>query len=91
MVKGYTNLLITWTDCFTSIPVASEMLSTSKDKNVLRAFEKALITDVPPADSEQMQRQENQSILSDSVKAFLTKGIKDQYILICTPSSFLMC
>ncbi|WP_295354550.1 transposase, partial [uncultured Succinivibrio sp.] len=41
-VKGYANLLITWTDGITNIPVASELMSSRKEDCVIRSHNKRI-------------------------------------------------
>ena len=42
IVKGYANLLITWTDGITNIPVASELMSSRKDDCIIRKLNKRI-------------------------------------------------
>lgn len=84
MVKGYTNLLITRTNGFTSIPVASEMLRTSKDKNVLRAFDKSIDNRSSGGRRRADAKTRKPKLLIRLCKSILNKEIKAQYILMDT-------
>ena len=83
-VKGYTNLLVSWNDGYTSIPVASEMLSSTKSSNVIRSYDKSIDKRSAGGRRRADSLTRKPKLLIKLCKGILNKGIDAQYVLMDT-------
>ena len=83
-VKGYANLLITWTDGITNIPVASELMSSRKEDCVIRSHNKRIDKRCAGAKRRANSVMRKPKLLVKLCKGILNKGIKAEYVLMDT-------
>ena len=83
-VKGYANLLITWTDGITNIPVASELMSSRKDDCIIRKLNKRIDRRSAGAKRRANSVMRKPKLLIKLCKGILNKGIKAEYVLMDT-------
>ncbi len=83
-VKGYANLLITWTDGITNIPVASELMSSRKDDCIIRSHNKRIDKRCAGAKRRANSVMRKPNLLIKLCKGILNKGIKAEYVLMDT-------
>jgi hypothetical protein len=83
-VKGYANLLITWTDGITNIPVASELMSSRKENCVIRSHNKRIDKRCAGAKRRANSVMRKPKLLVKLCKGILNKGIKAEYVLMDT-------
>lgn len=83
-VKGYANLLITWTDGITNIPVASELMSSRNEDCVIRSHNKRIDKRCAGAKRRANSVMRKPKLLVKLCKGILNKGIKAEYVLMDT-------
>lgn len=83
-VKGYANLLITWTDGITNIPVASELMSSRKEDCVIRSHNKRIDKRCAGAKRRANSVMRKPMLLIKLCKGILNRGIKAEYVLMDT-------
>ena len=83
-VKAFNNLLITWSDGFTTIPVSSQMVSSRNDKCIIREHNKKIDHRLAGA-----KRRENSKTRKPDLVVKLLRGILNCGIKICMIKSNL--
>ena len=83
-VKGYTNLLITWTDGITNIPVASELMTSRKSDCIIRELNKKIDKRCAGAKRRANAMMRKPNLLIKLCKGILNRGIKAEYVLMDT-------
>ena len=83
-VKGYANLLITWTDGITNIPVASELMSSRKEDCIIRKHNKRIDKRSAGGKRRANSVMRKPKLLIKLCKGILNKGIKAEYVLMDT-------
>ena len=83
-VKGYTNLLITWTDGISNIPVASELMTSRNEDCVIRSLSKRIDRRSAGGKRRANSVMRKPKLLIKLCKGILNKGIKAEYVLMDT-------
>lgn len=83
-VKGFTNLLICWSDGFSTIPIASEMISSKNEKLIIRDFDKKIDHRTAGGILRAHAKIRKPELVVKLCKSILNKGIKAQYVLMDT-------
>lgn len=83
-VKGFTNLLICWSDGFSTIPLVSEMLSSKNEKLLIRDFDKKIDHRTAGGILRSHAKIRKPQLVVKLCKSILNKGINAQYALMDT-------
>lgn len=83
-VKGFANLLICWSDGTNILPVVSALMSSRKEKHIIRDFDKKIDNRKAGAKRRADSKQRKLSIVYRYCKSTINFGINAQYALMDT-------
>jgi hypothetical protein len=83
-VKAFNNLLITWSDGFTTIPVSSQMVSSRNDKCIIREHNKKIDHRLAGAKRRENSKTRKPDLVVKLLRGILNCGIKASHILMDT-------
>lgn len=83
-VKGFANLLICWSDGTNILPVVSALMSSRKEKHIIRDFDKKIDNRKAGAKRRADSKQRKPSIVYRYCKSTINFGINAQYALMDT-------
>lgn len=83
-VKGFANLLICWSDGTNILPVVPALMSSRKEKHIIRDFDKKIDNRKAGAKRRADSKQRKPSIVYRYCKSTINFGIKAQYALMDT-------
>lgn len=83
-VKTFNNLLITWSDGFTTIPVSSQMVSSRNDKCIIREHNKKIDHRLAGAKRRENSKTRKPDLVVKLLRGILNCGIKASHILMDT-------
>ena len=83
-VKGFANLLICWSDGTNILPVVSALMSSRKEKHIIRDFDKKIDKRKAGAKRRADSKKRKPSMVYRYCKAIINFGIKAQYALMDT-------
>lgn len=83
-VKGFANLLICWSDGTNIFPVVSALMSSRKEKHIIRDFDKKIDNRKAGAKRRADSKQRKPSMVYRYCKSIINFGIKSQYALMDT-------
>lgn len=83
-VKGFANLLICWSDGTNILPVVSALMSSRKEKHIIRDFDKKIDNRKAGAKRRAVSKQRKPSMVYRYCKSIINFGIKAQYALMDT-------
>lgn len=83
-VKEYTNLLISWTDGISNIPVASELMSSRNEECVIRSLNKRIDKRCAGGKRRANSVMRKPKLLIKLCKGILNRGIKAEFVLMDT-------
>lgn len=83
-VKGFANLLICWSDGTNILPVVSALMSSRKEKHIIRDFDKKIDKRKAGAKRRADSKERKPSMVYRYCKSIINFGIKAQYALMDT-------
>ena len=83
-VKGFSNLLICWSDGTDILPVVSALMSSRKEEHIIRDFDKKIDNRKAGAKRRADSKQRKPSMVYRYCKSIINFGIKSQYALMDT-------
>lgn len=83
-VKGFANLLICWSNDTNILPVVSALMSSRKEKHIIRDFDKKIDKRKAGAKRRADSKERKSSMVYRYCKSIINLGIKAQYALMDT-------
>ena len=83
-VKGFANLLICWSNDTNILPVVSALMSSRKEKHIIRDFDKKIDKRKAGAKRRADSKERKPSMVYRYCKSIINLGIKAQYALMDT-------